>query len=176
MTREELFDIIRPIILTVTSVPEVILADPNAPSPLGAYASVETKQAINQRGQANIRRATSVTPQSVDVDIRAQIIADCSINFYRGNARDLAERLLQANKRPDISGILFTAGLGWFGAGAVNNLTALQSDSYEQRAQVTIRLAYVTTDPLVINSIEAIPWEVQYEDATVVASGKVLSV
>lgn len=175
MTRDEVFDVVRPIILSVTGTPEVILADPNAPSPKGEYASVEPKQSLSQRGQANIYRSTSTAPLAVDVDVRAQVIVECSINFYRGNARDRAERLFQANKRPDISASLFKAGLGWNRENAINNLTSLQSNNFEQRAQLSIFLMYETTDPVVINSIESLSFEVQYEDGTVVASGTVES-
>lgn len=160
MTREELFDILRPIIITVTGVPECILADPNAPSPNGEYASVEPSQSIRQRGQANIIRTDTAPVSSpiglvnnLNVDVRAQIIANCSINFYRGDARGRASRLFQANKRPDISVILFQNNLGWNGTEAINDLTALQSNRQEQRAQITIRLMYETTDPVVINAI-----------------------
>lgn len=175
MNRLDIFNTIRPIILSVTGVPEVILADPNAPSPNGEYVSVEPKQSISQRGQANIHRATSVTPESVDVDVRAQVMVEVSMNFYRGNARDRAERLLQANKRSDVSAILFKAGLGWNRENGVNNLTTLQSNNFEQRAQLSIFLMYETTDPFVINSIESIVVSVENENADVLETFTVVS-
>lgn len=160
MTREQLFDILRPIIMTVTGVPECILADPNAPSPQGEYASVEPLLSIRQRGQANIIRTDTAPVTSPigpvnnsNVDVRAQVIANCSINFYRGDARYRASRLLQANKRPDISVILFQNKIGWNGAEPINDLTALQSNQREQRAQITIRLMYEIIDPVIINAI-----------------------
>ena len=160
MTREQLFDILRPIILTVTGVPECILADPNAPSPRGEYASVEPLLSIRQRGQANMIRTDTAPVSSPigpvndsNVDVRAQVIANCSINFYRGDPRYRASRLLQANKRPDISAILFQNKIGWNGAEPINDLSALQSHRREQRAQITIRLMYEITDPVIINTI-----------------------
>jgi hypothetical protein len=153
----------------------VILADPNAPSPVGEYVSVEPKQSLSQRGQANIHRATSVTPESVDVDVRAQVMVEVSLNFYRGNARDRAERLLQANKRPDVSAILFKAGLGWNRENGINNLTTLQSNNYEQRAQMSIFLMYETTDPIVINSIESVEVSVENAKAEVLETFTVTS-
>ncbi len=167
MNRLDIFNAIRPIILSVTGVPEVILADPNAQSPQGEYVSVEPKQSLSQRGQANVRRNTSMTPQSVDVDVRAQVIVECSLNFYRGNARDRAERLLQANKRPDVSAALYRAGLGWNRADVINNLTSLQSNNFEQRAQISIFLMYETTDPITINSIESVSVSVENEKGEV---------
>lgn len=181
MTRVEIFNAIRPIILSVTGIPEVILADQldqrngGVPSPTGEYASIETKQSITQRGQANIHRNTSLTPLSVDVDVRAQIIVECSINFYRGEARDRAERLLQANKRPDVSALLFAAKLGWNRTNAINNLTSLQSNNYEQRAQLSIFLMYETSDPIVINSIESVDFSIENENAEVLETGSITS-
>lgn len=160
MTREQLFDVVRQIILTVTGVPECILADPNAPSPRGEYASVEPMLSLNQRGQANtIRKDTAPVSSpigpvnNVDVDTRAQVIANCSVNFYRGDARYRAGRLFQCNKRPDISTLLFKNKIGWNGTDQVNDLTALQSKRHEQRSQITLRLMYELTDPVEINAI-----------------------
>ncbi len=176
MTNLELFNIMRQIVLIVTGVPEVILANPNAPSPKGEYASIKPKQSISQRGQANIHRKTSTTSQSQDEDVRAQIIAECSINFYRGDsARDRAERLFQCNKRSDISALLFRNGLGWNREGPINDLDALQSNNWEQRAQISIFVMYETTSEITINSIESAEWEIQYENGTVVAEGIVNS-
>ena len=174
MTNLELFDIMRQIVMTVTGVPEVILANPNAPAPNGEYASIKPKQSISQRGQVNIYRKTSVTPLSQDEEVRAQVIAECSINFYRGDsARDRAERLLQCNKRSDISALLFRNGLGWNREGPVNDLDALQSNNWEQRAQISIFVMYETRDPIVINSIESVEYEVQNEKAEVILDGTV---
>ena len=172
MTNIELFDIIRPIIISVTGVPECILADPNAPAPSGEYAAVRPKQSISERGQSNIIR-TNGTGNELDVDVRAQIIAECSVNFYRGNAVDYAEKLKQCNKRPDVSASLYRAGVGWNRTSSVNNLTTLQSDNQEQRAQISLYLMYEATDSVTINSIERVNYDVQYETGTVVASGSV---
>lgn len=158
MTRDQLFDLMRPIIMTVTGVPECIQADPNAPAPIGPYASVRTKQSINQRGQANnYQRLVPNGPWTdIEKDARAQVVAQCSINFYRGDALDYAERLHQANRRPDVQRDLFLGGVGWRNTSAVNNLTALQSENFEQRAHIDIYLMYEVSDPVVINEIASV--------------------
>lgn len=172
MTSEELFDIIRPVILTVTGVPECIMADPNAPAPDGAYASVRTQQGLSQRGQANnYQRLIPNGPWTdVEKDARAQVIAQCSVNFYRGDALRFASKLFQANKRPDIQAHLFNNSVGWNRTSAVNNLTALQSDNYEQRAQIDIFLMYEESDPVVINEIASVGLTVLDDDNTVLYS------
>lgn len=174
MTSEEIFDILRPIIMTVTGVPECILeytgTTSPAPSPEGIYAAVRPQQSITQRGQANINRSAGTVAQTQQVEVKAQILCKAWINFYRGDAVSLALRLHQCNKRPDVSSILYKAGLGWMGTDAVNNLTELQSENMESRAMIAINLSYETSDPVVINSIEFVPIEVQYEDATVITT------
>jgi len=175
MTEDELFDIIQPIIVSVTGLAgdHVILGDPNEGSPTGPYAAVRPMQNIDERGQANIIRKTSATPLSVDNDVKAQIIVQCDINFYRGNAMSTAQKLKQANKRSDISAILFKAKLGWQRAGNVVNLTTLQSNQQEARSQISLFLMYETSDKVTINSIENVPFEVQYPDGTVVLTGNI---
>ena len=166
MTNSEIFAVLRPIIMRVTGVPECILADPNAPAPNGAYCSVRPRQGIRERGQANVYNR-NVPGNFVRTEVRAQIIATCDINFYRGNAQEYAEKLMQCNKRPDVSMDLFKAKLGWGGTDAINNLTALQSANYEQRAQITVRLMYETSDIVDINNILSASVAVSDENANI---------
>ena len=165
MNEQQIFNIIRPIILDVTGVPEVILADPNASAPAGSYAAVQPQQSIEQHGQAVIHRSNVPGEPNINIDPRAQVIANCSVNFYRADAMTYAQRLFQANKRPDVSAALFLAGLGWSHAGPINNLTALQASRYEPRAQLSIFLMYETTDEVTINSIERATVIVENEKA-----------
>lgn len=169
MTNEEIFDVLREIVLTVTGVPECILANPNAPGPAGEYAAIQPQQTISERGQATINRI--VKPGALmDVEIRAKIACTAWVNFYRGDTRTTAAKLKQCNKRPDISALLFEKNLGWVGTGPVNNLTALQSENYESRAQISINLWYETSDITEINTIERINGTVEYEDGATVAN------
>ena len=135
MTNEELFQKLRPIVELVTGLPngQVILADQSAdaPAPSGVYASIYPRQTVVERGQANIY-TKDLPGDLVQYDVRAQIIASCSVNFFRGNSHSMAESLKQCNKRPDVSLMLFKSGLGWNGTDAVNNLTGLQSARWEQ--------------------------------------------
>lgn len=180
MTRDEIYNIIKPIVQDVTGLRMVTIADAvddrgtGLPSPPGEYITIEPKQSVAQRGQANIYRSNSATPQSVDYDVRAQIIVELNINCFRGDdAISRLSRLQQCNKRPDVSNALRIGKLGWQRASTPNNLTRLQSGNPEQRAQIYIYLMYETTDEVTINSIESAEYEIQYEDATVVATGSV---
>lgn len=170
MNRLEIFNILRPIVASVTGVSNVIMTDQVAingsslPSPSGEYITIEPKQSINQRGQANIYRSNSATSQSVDVEVRAQIIVEASINVFRGvDAISRIERLLQADKRPDVLNALRVNKIGWQRTSAPNNLTRLQSGNPEQRSQLYIYLYYETRDPVTINNIESTSYSIEYD-------------
>lgn len=166
MMDNEIFQIMRPIIMTVTGVPECILADPNAEAPNGAYASVRPRQSVSERGQANIY--TSDQPNDmVRTEIRSQIVCRCEINFWRGEALRYAELLKECHKRPDVAWTMFKHKIGWAGTEAVNNLTALQSNNYEQRAQLVIKLYYETSQTVDFNNILSASLSVQNEKAKV---------
>lgn len=171
MTNEELFAKLRPIVMLATGVPECMLADQagpgSMPAPKGAYATITPRQFIGQRGQANIV-SRDIAGNQVEVDVRAQIMCSCSVNFYRGEAIMYAERLMQANKRPDISMMLFKSKIGWNSTDAVNNLTSLQSANFEQRAQITIRLMYETSSLPAINNILSASVAFENEKAQVI--------
>lgn len=160
ITTEELFQVIREIVLTVTDVPEVILARQNKPAPSGQYCTVEPKKSISERGQANIYRADAPLDK-ISVDVRAQVLVEADIQIYRGDAFDEAEKLNQCNKRPDISALLFQNKVGWRGVGTSLDLTALQSNNFEKRAGKTLFLMYETSNPIEINNILKVPYEVE---------------
>lgn len=170
MTNEELFKKLRPIVMLATGVPECVLADQygpgSMPAPQGAYATITPRQSVSERGQANIT-SRDIPGDLIEFDIRAQIMCSCSVNFYRGEAIMFAERLKQANKRPDISIMLFKAKIGWNSTDAVNNLTSLQSANFEQRAQITIRLMYEAISISEINNILSVEVALQNEKARV---------
>lgn len=154
MTREELFDILRPIVMTVTGVPECILENPNAPAPNGEYAAINPQVNVGKRGQAEIIRTPGAAEDTQRVEVRPKIRATVWVNFYRGDSRTRAAMLHDCNKRPDISARLFRANMGWISTDPVNDLTALQSENFESRAQIAIEVWYETSTEYTQNSIE----------------------
>jgi hypothetical protein len=170
MTNQEFFAKLRPIVMLATGVSECLLADQigpgSMPAPTGAYATITPRQYVSERGQANVK-SRDIPGDKVEFDIRAQIMCSCSVNFYRGEALMYAERLKQANKRPDISIMLFKAKIGWNSADGVNNLTSLQSANFEQRAQITLRLMYEAISISEINNILSVEVALENEKAQV---------
>jgi hypothetical protein len=170
MTNEELFKKLRPIVMLATGVPECLLADQSGPgsmpAPKGAYATITPRQSVGERGQANVT-SRDIPGDLVEFDVRAQIMCSASVNFYRGEALMFAERLKQANKRPDISIMLFKAKIGWNSTDGVNNLTSLQSANFEQRSQITLRLMYEAISISEINNILSVEVALENEKAQV---------
>lgn len=173
MTNAELFAKLRPIVMLSTGVPECILADQQGPgsmpAPSGPYATITPRQSVGERGQANIA-SRDIPGELVQYDVRAQIMCAVSVNFYRGEALMYAERLKQANKRPDVSMMLFKSKIGWNSTDAVNNLTSLQSANFEQRSQITLRLMYETLSQPEINNILSASVSLENEKAEVLQS------
>lgn len=159
MTNNDIFAALRSHILNVTGVSECILADPNGPSPDGPYASVRPRQSIRERGQANIVM-TDGANDTIVYEIRAQIVATCEINFFRGEAMQYAEMLKECHKRPDVCWPLWQAGIGWGGTEPVNNLTALQASNFEQRAQIIVKLLYEAVNTVTVNNILHVPFTI----------------
>lgn len=154
MTNEEIFNIISPIVKAVTGVPNCILANPNYDAPKGPYCSIQPTQSIRKWGKG--RRVYKCEGDVLTEDVRAQIIAECSINFYRKDALEFPKLLLDANCRSDVMSALILNKLGWSHTSDIRNLTALQAHRKESRSQISIYLTYETSNPHVINYIERV--------------------
>ena len=164
MTNLELFNLLRPIVTLVTGYTSVILADQNSPAPQGPYVTIRPRSSVTEHGQA-ILHNKDAAGNLIRTDVRSQIIASCSLNFFRGEAMYAAELVRQCNKRPDVQMMLARSKLGWWGTDATNNLTALQASNWEQRAQLTIRVAFETSQLSTVNNILTSTVRVENEHA-----------
>lgn len=169
ITNEFIFGVLRKIIMQVTTLQDVILADQNQTAPLGEYATIRPRQSIKERGQANVYAANGGN-NKVSTDVRSQIMCTCSVNFYRGRALEYAEALKQCNKLPTVSIALYKAKLGWNGTRNVNNLTTLQSSNQEQRANIDIILMYESGSIDLINNILFASVDIENEKGEVLQS------
>lgn len=169
MTNNDLFQILRPVIQQLTGLGSgnVLLADQNALAPKGPYCTIRPRQSVRQRGQANISVRRLGPLHDVETTVKRQIVCSCSIQFFRGEARQFAELVAEMNKLPTVQMAFLRAEVGWGGASAVNDLTALQAANWEQRAQVTVDLWYETTSVDVVNAILSAEVQVQNENGQV---------
>lgn len=164
MKNEELFLLMRPIIMEACGVPALIYSNDSGggKAPSGEYATLYPRVDERQRGQATILRRDA-PDNKVETIIRRPVIVNCSVNFYRGNAHEYAARLIECNKHPTISMMLLRAELGWLDTSQVNDLTAIQSANWEQRAQINIRIMYTSESRSLINNILTVDYTMEDE-------------
>lgn len=177
MTREQLFDILRPVIIGVTGVPECILADQSVTAPSGDYCSVEPFTNMKQLGRGNVK-IEEVDPldgnpnfKDQQATLTSQVETTVSVNFYRGAAMDYAHKLMFADQRFDVGDYLFENGVGWMGCDNVNNLTMLNSGLYEPRSQIGIVVRFAHSQSSIVQQIYSSSWEIENESGDVISSG-----
>lgn len=175
MTNDDLFSIVRQIVILATGLGDgkVVIRDGNTGSPPGEYCAIEINGPSRRYAKGgsvftNVGPVMSPIGNVYDVnqEVRQSIIRDVSLNFYRGNANDHAVKILGAKQRIDVHTLLLTKGVGWISTGPVNDLTALQSNQYEQRAEVTVSMATLETQNVVTNAIYQVPISAETEDGT----------
>lgn len=166
MTNIELYKLLRPAVATASGVPKIIMAGQNKEPPAGSYASIHVRTDIRERGMAFKRRRLLPDNETFEHTIRSQQEVTCVVEFYRDGAKEYAANLLQADKRDDIIWGLFKAGLSIMETGPVLDLTALQSNQYEERARVDIRLRMEVSNTYEINRIMEVSGMVQSESGS----------
>ncbi|MFT0547492.1 LIC_12616 family protein [Allopusillimonas ginsengisoli] len=164
MTDIELYKLLRPAVKTASGVPMVIQAVQNAPAPGGSYATIHVRTDIGERGMAFKDRKLLPDNETFEHTIRSQQEVTCTVEFYRARAKEYAANMLQLDKRDDIYWPLYKAGLCIMATGKVLDLTALQSDQYEERARVDIYLRMEVSRKYNINRIMEVTGTVQNED------------
>lgn len=173
MTDIELYKLLRPAVVTASGVPFAIPAADNEEAPRGSYASIHTRTGIRERGMAFKRKRLLPDGETFEHTIRSQQEVTCVVEFYRSGAKEYAANLLQMDKRDDIVWTLYKAGLCIMETGPVLDLTALQSDQYEERARVDIRLRMEVARTYEINRIMEVTGTVQDESGADLQSATV---
>ena len=175
MTREELFATMRSIVLAVTDVDECILDDQNAIAPTGEYCTIEPFSAITHVGRGAVSQSEVVAgddPNFNDIEetLTTLLEARVDINFFRGDARLHAQKLMFSDQRSDIYNTLYTDGVFWMRTDAVNNLTALNSAQYEPRAQISVYVRFEQDQTATVQQVYVAPIEMENEGGDVLVS------
>lgn len=166
MTNIELYRLLYPAVMTASGVPTIIPGADNAPAPTGPYASIHIRTDIRERGMAFKDRRLLPDNETFEHKIRSQQEVTCTVEFYRDGAKEYAANMLQMDKRDDIVWTLYKAGLNIMSTGPVLDLTALQSNQYEERARVDIYLRMQVARKYNINRILEVTGVVQNEGGT----------
>lgn len=164
MTNEDLYRLLRPAVMTASGVPTVIMAAQNAPAPVGPYASVHVRTDIGERGMATQVKTLLPDNETFAHTNTSHQEVTCVVEFYRAGAKEYAAKLLQVDKREDVTWPLFKSGVNIMRTGPVLDLTALQSDQFEERARVDIYLRMDLSQQYDINRIMEASGTVQNEN------------
>lgn len=164
MTNLELYKLLHPAVMLASGVPLIVPAADNQDAPSGSYASIHVRTDIRERGMAFKDRRLLPDNETFEDTIRSQQEVTCTVEFYRSGAKEYASNMLQLDKRDDIIWALFKAGISIMSTGPVLDLTALQSNQYEERARVDVYLRMQVARKYQINRIMEVAVIAQNED------------
>lgn len=173
MTNLELYKLLYPAVLLASGVPKIIPGADNGDAASGSYASIHVRTGVRERGMAFKDRRLLPDNETFEHTIRSQQEVTCTVEFYRAGAKEYASNMLQMDKRDDIVWTLFKAGISIMSTGPVLDLTALQSNQYEERARVDIFLRMQGSRKYNINRIMEVGVAVQNEDGDQMQSATV---
>jgi len=164
MTNLDLYKLLYPAVKLASGVPTIIPGADNQDAPSGSYASIHVRTDIRERGMAFKDRRLLPDNETFEHTVRSQQEVTCTVEFYRDGAKEYAANMLQMDKRDDIVWTLYKAGLNIMRTGPVLDLTALQSNQYEERARVDIYLRMQVARKYEINRIMEATAAVSNED------------
>lgn len=133
----------------------------NSPIPTGAFASVYF---MNMAKQGN-EDSTYVNLPGVDLTQTISGLRQLffSVNFYRNNAYDNANKVMTGFKRDSIIELFRAANVGFSRVSQIRDLSDNASDGWEERAQFDLYVNAVGKDEDIITSIESMNIELEYQ-------------
>lgn len=135
----EIFGAVKKVVERIVAVP-AFSANQNDIAPRGAYATILVMQSAVATSRGTVRQKIINDGNDAVVTARYPVTWTVTINFWRGKAIENATRLLNLFYLPATSDELFAKGIGLVNCSNVQNLTALQSKSFEERAVITLTL------------------------------------
>lgn len=155
MTNYEIYTVMRQIVMKVTGLKQVYLADQAVQAPSGTYATIRVAQGVQPMALGTVRRTYDKEKQTVTETVSCPVRYDIPVNFYRDGAMDYAPMLINCSRLSGVHALLLSKRLGWAGSDPVQNLTALQSSEQEERAVIVVHLVGEKKVSQTVNSIEA---------------------
>lgn len=155
MTNYEIYTVMRQIVMKVTGLKQVYLADQAVQAPSGTYATIRVAQGVQPMALGTVRRTYDKEKQTVTETVSCPVRYDIPVNFYRAGAMDYAPMLINCSRLSGVHALLLSKRLGWAGSDPVQNLTALQSSEQEERAVIVVHLVGEKKVSEIVNTIEA---------------------
>ncbi len=155
MTNYDIYTVMRQIVMKVTGLKQVYLADQAVQAPSGTYATIRVAQGVQPMALGTVRRTYDKEKQTVTETVSCPVRYDIPVNFYRAGAMDYAPMLINCSRLSGVHALLLSKRLGWAGSDPVQNLTALQSSEQEERAVIVVHLVGEKKVSEIVNTIEA---------------------
>lgn len=173
MTNYDIYTVMRQIVMKVTGLKQVYLADQAVQAPSGTYATIRVAQGVQPMALGSVRRAYDKEKQTVTETVSCPVRYDIPVNFYRAGAMDYAPMLINCSRLSGVHALLLSKRLGWAGSDPVQNLTALQSSEQEERAVIVVHLVGEKKVSETVNTIEAARIIVENEKTNVLQESDV---
>ena len=154
----DLFSVLREIVLKVTNVDHCIKADQNTPAPVGTYATIRVFNDSSKTVMPYLSYRKTLEENGDEVfnsDLNVSLMSKVDINFYRESALQKASMLIGCNHIPSINNIIAKNKIAILEYSNVINTSVLQSSKTEERATMTIHVAFERTYTEKIESIES---------------------
>lgn len=173
MTNYDIYTVMRQIVMKVTGLKQVYLADQAVQAPSGTYATIRVAQGVQPMALGTVRRTYDKEKQTVTETVSCPVRYDIPVNFYRAGAMDYAPMLINCSRLSGVHALLLSKRLGWAGSDPVQNLTALQSSEQEERAVIVVHLVGEKKISETVNTIEAARIVVEDEKTNVLQDSDV---
>lgn len=167
---EKIYTATRQIVMAVTGLERVYLADQPEIIENNSYATIRVGQSVTPYGRGAVSKKYDSAARTITVKQAFPLEFDIIVNFYRGAAMKNALYLVNCSRLPTVHAILLKNGMGWKGTDNPVNLTALQSSQMEQRAAIVIHILAVSELSEATPIIEHTKINLQNESAKVIQS------
>ena len=119
----------------------------------------------SHRYMGTVKREWNKDTDQLDETVTYPLNIHVTINFYRGNAVENASKLVRAPYLSNVAWILAKNKIGWVGNDPIQDLTALQSQSFEKRAVIRVNLIKDATIKASVNDIQEVTIKTLSEDS-----------
>lgn len=154
MNKTDIYIFIQEVVKELTNLDIVIMADPNAPSPTSTYCSVYISNTADKIAAPIIDNKYIVDDEQIELSYLQLIRNEVVLNFYGKDSLDNASKLYNSLYTEYVKLKSYQKNIYINSIGSIINLTALQSNNFEERAKMSIFVEYMVGMKEIVNSIE----------------------
>lgn len=114
-------------------------------------------------GQDEVKYANA-TSEQVTEKVEGQRLCVASINIYRTGALDYADKLKSRVRLSNAVAHMQANNIGFIGFGPVNDLTAVEDEEWEERAQVDLQFYTSVSEDVLLDTYGTFRFELNTDD------------